>query len=538
MRELKWIGFLFCLFLCGCSDNEEDNSFLSLTRTAIIFDWTGDKREMLEVVANEEWGMTSIPDWLTLDIEENGESTSLYLTAERNETDSNRSCTIIFFTQSQEQVLSITQSAQSRLVFSGEKEYRLGFAEAKLKVDVEANVRYDVKVSAGWLMLEDEGSINDDLTSIGKASILGGMGDSLTLKVAENTSRESRTAQVVISNETYSLSDTLTVIQAGNPNPTEYYVDGSYIQIKQATKGDGVNLFLMGDGFTKEYLAVGGRYEEYMKQAADYFFSIEPYNSYQEYFNVYAIMAESEGEGIKGENGNRVSTKFQCEYGSGTAITCNDDICFEYAQKVKEAGTEPMTLIVVLNSEKYAGTTYLYSDGNSIALCPMSREARPNDFEGVVHHEAGGHGFGFLCDEYVYYQREMPESRKEDIRAWQALGFQMNLDFTDNLTKILWKDFIGIDKYKDVGAFEGGYEYRYGVWRPEENSCMNNNIPYFNVQSRRAIVQRIMNLGGEQFVLDNFIANDNVSLPEEDISRVAHQPISPLGTPVWNWCKQ
>ena len=538
MRELKWIGFLFCLFLCGCSDNEEDNSFLSLTRTAIIFDWTGDKREMLEVVANEEWGMTSIPDWLTLDIEENGESTSLYLTAERNETGSNRSCTIIFFTQSQEQVLSITQSAQSRLVFSGEKEYRLGFAEAKLKVDVEANVRYDVKVSAGWLMLEDEGSINDDLTSIGKASILGGMGDSLTLKVAENTSRESRTAQVVISNETYSLSDTLTVIQAGNPNPTEYYVDGSYIQIKQATKGDGVNLFLMGDGFTKEYLAVGGRYEEYMKQAADYFFSIEPYNSYQEYFNVYVIMAESEGEGIKGENGNRVSTKFQCEYGSGTAITCNDDICFEYAQKVKEAGTEPMTLIVVLNSEKYAGTTYLYSDGNSIALCPMSREARPNDFEGVVHHEAGGHGFGFLCDEYVYYQREMPESRKEDIRAWQALGFQMNLDFTDNLTEILWKDFIGIDKYKDVGAFEGGYEYRYGVWRPEENSCMNNNIPYFNVQSRRAIVQRIMNLGGEQFVLDNFIANDNVSLPEEDISRVAHQPISPLGTPVWNWCKQ
>ena len=120
MRELKWIGFLFCLFLCGCSDNEEDNSFLSLTRTAIIFDWTGDKREMLEVVANEEWGMTSIPDWLTLDIEENGESTSLYLTAERNETDSNRSCTIIFFTQSQEQFLSITQSAQSRLVFSGE----------------------------------------------------------------------------------------------------------------------------------------------------------------------------------------------------------------------------------------------------------------------------------------------------------------------------------------------------------------------------------------------------------------------------------
>lgn len=533
MRRLTWIGFFCCLFLYSCSDNERDNGFLSLTRTSITFDWTGEEREMLEVVANEEWNMTSIPDWLTLNIKENGGSTSLYFTAERNETDFGRSCTIIFFTQSQEQVLSITQSAQSRLVFSGEKEYRLGFSEAELKVDVEANVRYDIKVSADWLTLGDEGSINDDLTSIGKASILGGMGDSLTVQVAENTSRESRTARVVISNETYSLSDTLTIIQAGNPNPTEYYADGSYIQLRKAVKGDGVNLFLMGDGFTKEYLTVGGRYEEYMKQAADYFFSIEPYNSYQEYFNVYAIMAESEGEGIKGENGNRVITKFQCEYGSGTAITCNDDICFEYAQKVKGASTEPMTLIVVLNSEKYAGTTYLYSDGNSIALCPMSKEKRPNDFEGVIHHEAGGHGFGFLCDEYVYYQRKMPESRKRDIRAWQELGFQLNLDFTEDLSEILWKDFIGIDKYNNVGAFEGGYEYQYDVWRSEENSCMNNNIPYFNVQSRRIIVERIMKLAGEQFILNDFINKDNVSVPSEEVSRATTNFVQPLGEPIW-----
>lgn len=537
MCRLQWIGVLFCLFLFACSDNEEDNAFLSLSRSTIIFDWAGGETEMVEVTANEKWKVSAVPNWLTLKLKENAESTLLYFTATQNEKGSDRDCTLIFFTQSQEQILSVTQMAKSRLHFSNEKEYHLGFKNAKLEVDVETNIHYDVRILVNWIMLS-EGDGIDVVKPIEKSSIIGGINNSLTFEIAENNSNESRTAQVVISNETYSLSDTLTIIQAGNPNPTEYYADGSYIQIRQATKGDGVNLFLMGDGFTKEYLTVGGRYEEYMKQAADYFFSIEPYNSYQEYFNVYAIMAESEEEGIKGENGNRVITKFQCEYGSGTAITCNDDICFEYAQKVKGASTEPMTLIVVLNSEKYAGTTYLYSDGNSIALCPMSRETRPNDFEGVVHHEAGGHGFGFLCDEYVYYQREMPENRKQDIRAWQALGFQMNLDFTDNLTEILWKDFIGIDKYKDVGAFEGGYEYQYGVWRPEENSCMNNNIPYFNVQSRRAIVQRIMNLGGEQFVLDNFIANDNVSLPEEDISRVAHQPISPLGTPIWNWCRK
>ena len=127
----------------------------------------------------------------------------------------------------------------------------------------------------------------------------------------------------------------------------------------------------------------------------------------------------------------------------------------------------------------------------------------------------------------------MPESRKRDIRAWQELGFQLNLDFTEDLSEILWKDFIGIDKYNNVGAFEGGYEYQYGVWRSEENSCMNNNIPYFNVQSRRIIVERIMKLAGEQFILNDFINKDNVSVPSEEVSRATTNFVQPLGEPIW-----
>lgn len=531
MRELKWIGFVFCLFLYGCSDHEEDTTFLSLTRTAITFDWTGNETEMVEVIANEEWDMSSVPDWLTLELKENGGNSSLYFTAEPNETESGRSCILIFFTQTQEQILSVTQMAKSRLGFSGEKEYYLGFEETELEVGVEANVRYDVGISVDWITSDERDGIYDMVKPIGRSSVIGGTNHSLIFGIAENNSKESRTAQIVISNKTYSLADTLNVIQEGNPN--EYYMDGSYLQIKQATRGNGVNLFLMGDGFTQKSLIVGGRYENVMRQAADYFFSIEPYYSYRDYFNVYAVIAESKEEGVNGEHDKRVDTKFQSEYGNGTAITCNDELCFEYAKKVKDVGSEPMTLIVILNSEKYAGTTYLYSDGNSIALCPMSKEKRPNDFEGVIHHEAGGHGFGFLCDEYVYYQRKMPESRKRDIRAWQELGFQLNLDFTEDLSEILWKDFIGIDKYNNVGAFEGGYEYQYGVWRSEENSCMNNNIPYFNVQSRRIIVERIMKLAGEQFILNDFINKDNVSVPSEEVSRATTNFVQPLGEPIW-----
>mgnify|MGYP000479557860 CR=1 FL=1 len=86
-----------------------------------------------------------------------------------------------------------------------------------------------------------------------------------------------------------------------------------------------------------------------------------------------------------------INNKFGTTFGDGTAITCNADLCFEYARKIKELPSDkPLTIIMSLNSTKYAGTTYLYANGNSIALCPMSEEASPNDFEGLIHHEAGG----------------------------------------------------------------------------------------------------------------------------------------------------
>ena len=125
----------------------------------------------------------------------------------------------------------------------------------------------------------------------------------------------------------------------------------------------------------------------------------------------------------------------------------------------------------------------------------------------------------------------IPETRKQDIKTWQELGFQKNLDFTDNLSRILWKAFIGMEKYKNVNAYEGGSEYQYGVWRSEENSCMNNNVPYFNVQSRWIIVDRIMKISNQDFSIQDFIENDFPEYPSNLNIRAAKEMI-PLGTPI------
>lgn len=404
---------------------------------------------------------------------------------------------------------------------------KIDFFPNTIKISINSNIDFSITISEKeeWIKISNGFSATQQTKGFYLKNII-------TLEISENPTKEERIANVIISNQTYNLSDTLTIIQSGNPN--EYYSDGSYKQLQKATKGNGVNLVFMGDGFTKEHLTINGQYEEIMKKAVEYFFSIEPFNSYRDFFTIYMMATESKEEGVNNENGNKqVNNKFQSTFGDGASISCNDDLCFEYARKIKELQPDkPITIIMPLNSNKYAGTTYLYANGNSIALCPISTEESPNDFEGLVHHEAGGHGFGFLCDEYVYYNRFIPEIRKQEVREWQQLGFQMNIDFTNNLSEILWKDFIGIGKYNHVSAYEGGYEYQYGIWRPEENSCMNDNIPYFNVQSRWSIAQRIMKLAGiTDFSVNEFIANDNV--PPYIPSRSAIKDMPPLGQPVW-----
>lgn len=522
MQIVKYILYALLLFLLpNCKD--EDNDLISTSHRNIQFDWTGNHTEIIEIQTNTQWEISEIPEWLSLQYANQEEKTLIYITAAPNNTESSRFCNITISSQNEEQTLFITQKAKERLSFT-QKEYKTDFQEKEIKLDIQGNIKFSVYTSSDWIKLKEQGN---PLISIGRD-----FSPNITLEISENPTKEERTANVIISNQAYNLSDTLTIIQAGNPN--EYYCDGSYIQLQKATKGNGVNLIFMGDGFTKEHLAINGKYEETMKKATEYFFSIEPFNSYRDFFNVYMVAAESEEEGVNNENGNRqVNNKFQSTFGNGTAISCNDDLCFEYARKIKELPFDsPITIIMPLNSNKYAGTTYLYSNGNSIALCPMSTEESPNDFEGLIHHEAGGHGFGFLCDEYVYYDRFIPETRKQEIREWQQLGFQMNLDFTKNLSDILWKDFIGIEKYSEVGAYEGGYEYQYGIWRPEENSCMNDNIPYFNVQSRWYIARRIMHLAGNSmFSIDDFIKNDNPAYHAP--SRSVSKRMQPLGEPVW-----
>ena len=528
---MKCLCFFFMAFaIMSCSSGNESELF-NVSTSNINLNWESVSKD-IEVIANHKWDMSSnLPDWLNAQVVEGNEKNKyvIRLFVHENRTDESRLFTIHLSSETMSHDIVINQLYRGRLIFKTQSEYRLSWKDALLDIPVEANVPYDLKI------LDDGNSWITDFSQADAFSTLTRSYDisvnDLDLKISPNYQKEERTAEVVISNGQFAVSDTIKIVQGMGLG---YHPDGE-VQTLQHSKLGHANIIIMGDGFVKDDFNPDGWYDKCIKKAANYFFSVEPYTTYKEYFSVYAVYAHSEQKGVA-RTGQFVNNKFQSTYGSGTGITCDDDLVMEYAKKVQDIPKDtPLTIILVLNDSKYAGTTMLMKDGNSIAMCPMSEEEPPGDFEGIIHHEVGGHAFGFLADEYIYNDSKIPVGLAHELEEWHELGFQMNLDLTNDPNIILWKDFIGLDGYEMVGVYEGGAEYQYGVWRSEENSCMNKNIPYFNVQSRWTIVKRIMEMSGKELTLHEFLVKDKPIADTSALTRSGGIEHKPLGTPIWKW---
>lgn len=289
------------------------------------------------------------------------------------------------------------------------------------------------------------------------------------------------------------------------------YGDGEVLTVQTATNGAGVDLVFMGDCFDAKDIA-DGKYLDAVNEAIGYFFAVEPYKTYRDYFNVYTVFGLSPDSGVGDVNTIRES-KFGSAYALGK-IAPDEQTCFEYACKAPTVTEDRIgrTLITLIeNTADYDGITYMWGDGSAIACCPMSEDVYPYDFRGVVQHEAGGHGFGKLGDEYIYHNEFIQTctclccSHVEEFNANKSRGWYENLSLTGNMYDVPWSHLIFDPQYSNlVDIYEGGYMHMRGVFRSEPNSCMNNNIPYFSAISREAIVKRIKEYAGESYSFEEF----------------------------------
>ncbi len=291
-----------------------------------------------------------------------------------------------------------------------------------------------------------------------------------------------------------------------------------WVTLQKATEGQrgGIDIVLLGDGFDATDIANGSMLET-MRQQAERFFGIEPYKTYRQYFNVYAPVTLSQDSGIGTESTPR-DTRFGTTYTGGTGLTGDYTQMFRYvlgAPTVSQDNLSRTLIIVVPNTTDYGGTTQMWADGSAISFCPPSEDAYPYDARGIIQHEAGGHGFGKLGDECIRHSAFITACgcsccpHEEEFREGQSRGWYANLSLTGKMHEVPWSQLMSDPQYSAVvDVYEGGFMHRRGVFRSEQNSCMNNNVPYFNAISRMAIVRRIKEYAGETFSIDDFKSRD------------------------------
>lgn len=290
------------------------------------------------------------------------------------------------------------------------------------------------------------------------------------------------------------------------------YGEDQWLTLQKATKGKkgGINIVLLGDGYDAKSIA-DGSYLKTMKQEMEYFFGLEPYTTYRGYFNVYTAFPLSTESGVGTVNTIRYN-RFNTTFTGGVSLKADYDEIFAYALNaptVTKDNLNQTLIIMVPNTTEYGGVTQMWTSGAAIAFCPLSTYSYPLDSRGVLQHEAGGHGFGKLGDEYIYCNTFIPDIFAQAIIEAKSIGWYDNLSLTGKMHNVTWSHLIFDPRYSDlVDIYEGGYMYSRGVFRSEQNSCMNNNIPYYSTISRESIVKRIKRYAGETYSFEDFVKND------------------------------
>lgn len=506
LRHVLQIALASFFFATACSEEESAPPVLEVHPSSITMNHH-EGSTVLAINGNVEWSLQSNRSWCVPEqLSGNGEAMVTILIQE-NTNDADRNAKLVVTGGNLTREIQVTQAGISASIDSTYLYFPAEGGEKQFTI--YANREWEIVNSNDWLHFTPESG--QDTSQV-------------TVKTDANTGYEPRSA--IINIQCGSINRQIAIEQGGIP--LDAYADGEVRLYDENDAGNPVKIVFMGDGFTQEDLAKGGAYDRAMEEAIDAFFSTEPYPTYREYFAPYIVYAESEERGIsmfRKEGDKEIytsekSTAFKVRKENGYSTLMNGDLnkIWEYAHKVPGLEDTKTTIVVVSNSTPYAGTCYHWEDGRTVSLIPMNRDANPpGGFDHLITHESAGHGFGRLDDEYSGYgYGTLPESEAQALANHHKSGQFWNVTAVRDTAEVYWSAFIGREGYEHVGFYEGAHLYDFGVWRCEQYSCMINNIHYFSVASRMAIVERLKTIAGETFDLEDFISKDKQKAPTTD----------------------
>lgn len=513
----------FLTLFTSCHKEIETVSFENVTESVTLQSVVGDEA-FISFTSLGTWNVTTDAAWLSLSplSGDAGEGQVKVTAVFENNSNQVREAKVKLTSGDEACEISVFQEVGD-YVLPEKEEYLIGVEGGVFTIYFETNV--DVEKLKVYTSSEPGSWLRQETTSRSAASET----HEVSLHATSNKGGMSRSAYLLFVREEDGVQKELATVKISQQGgqvleSVDFSEDGKIDTLQQHAKGEGIPIVLMGDGFVDQELA-DGTYRRVMEKAMENLFTEEPVKSLREYFDVFMINAVSENNDF----GMGYKTAFSCKLAGGNStVIKGDDVSVQvYVGKVlKEEKKKNSLAVVVLNTSVYAGTTYLgYQDGNgkfiefAIAYCPVIETLESEHFRQVLVHEAVGHGFGKLEDEYVYLDKgNVTTLEMQRIRTMQANGWAQNVDFTTSKDTVLWASFLTDSRYQNehLGVYEGACTYPKGAYRPSEDSMMNSNTCAFNAPSRKSLYEKVMKIGmdTEQVLYEDFVTFDKAHLPE------------------------
>ena len=237
-----------------------------------------------------------------------------------------------------------------------------------------------------------------------------------------------------------------------------------------------VDLLFVAEGYTAQQM---DKFHRDCRKFMEYLFSMEPYKSRMDDFNVMAVdvVSPEQGTDIPDQGiwkHTALNSHFYTFY-IDRYLTVTDYMAI--ADNV--AGVPFDALFIVVNEEKYGGGG-IY---NSYALGTAGNEL---SYQVFVHEF--GHSFAGLGDEYFTSEAAYENFYISDIEPWEP-NITTMADFAGK-----WKDMMDSGKWDEVqvGIHEGAGYMAKGVYRSREDCRMRTNTaPDFCPVCQRAINRMI-----------------------------------------------
>lgn len=528
MRNYKigiWLlALVFAAF--GCSDDGNELIAPSLEVGEKVFSFDGTTSHTLAIKANGHWTAKAIKEaaqFIVTPEEGNGDG-EVTITLDRSKTEAINGYLKVTYLDGKDQGLEVARGVKLQAgkldmeVLPKYAAFNLYYNEQSFTVDIPGK----------WTAsLSDEKYFTLDRTAgEGKGQI--------KVSIKEGVDAKGKTAELIVVPEAYPLIKYVAKI-----DESRGYEYDKYIVVNKASVGKGIDVVILGDFFKEEDLQEGGKWEQAIHFFIKNMFDLEPYASYRDYFNVYAVPHKSDYELPEVGSGVEVITPFATYKGSGKYDT--DGVrsngvqmaeaykyAYEHTPVKAEKGTwRNLTVGLVLNTDerKYGvvawGNNVTQNVNCGLSLTPIPIFGGGGTLTTMFGHEMLGHGFGGFCENYFSGNDTYPDTEKPKFREHQEkYQTRLDIEMTSNPDEFINKNWAELYKkgYRNVEIIEGAQNMRYGVYRSYWVSVMGNGdkgstsdeVFYYNPVQREIILRSIYKLAGkeDEYSLQTFIDYD------------------------------